>query len=96
MASGLPVIATRVGGNAELIEDGATGKLVPSGDPDAMAAAMLAYFEDSTVARHHGDAARRAAENKFSLEGMISKYDAVYEEALSSCRRSYLNRVGAR
>lgn len=96
MASGLPVIATRVGGNAELIEDGANGKLVPSGDPDAMAAAMLAYFEDSTVARHHGDAARRAAERKFGLKVMLSKYDAVYREALSSCRRGYFNRIGAR
>jgi sugar transferase (PEP-CTERM/EpsH1 system associated) len=96
MSSGLPVIATRVGGNVELVEDDVTGRLVPSGDSDAMANAMLSYFREATLARDHGKAARRAAENKFSLSGMISGYEAVYEEALSSRHRGYLDKVGAR
>jgi glycosyltransferase involved in cell wall biosynthesis len=95
MASGLPVIATRVGGNAELIEEDVTGKLVPSADPEAIATALLAYFGDATVARQHARAARRAAEDKFGLKRMISRYGEVYEEALSSHHRGYLNRIGA-
>jgi sugar transferase (PEP-CTERM/EpsH1 system associated) len=95
MATGLPVIATRVGGNAELIEENVTGRLVPSGDPAALAAAMLAYFGDAIAARQHGTAARRVAENTFALKGMVSKYEAVYEEALSSRRERYLGRVRA-
>ena len=62
MATGLPVIATRVGGNAELIESGMTGTLVPAGSPDALARAIVDYAADRATARRHAKAARRVAE----------------------------------
>jgi len=95
MASGLPVIATRVGGNAELIEEDVTGKLVPATNPDAMAKAILTYFSDPTIARQHARAARRAVEDKFDLKKMVSKYGEVYEGARPSHDRGYVTRIGA-
>ena len=62
MATGLPVIATAVGGNPELVVDGKTGTLVPSGDPAAMAAAMRRYLDDRATdraPRRRGTARRR-------------------------------------
>ena len=59
MASGLPVVATRVGGNPELIEDGETGQLVPSSDPDTMAKALESYMLNPKQAIQHGQAGRK-------------------------------------
>jgi len=82
MATGLPVVATRVGGNAELVEDGATGCLVPSANPEAMATAILAYFDDPATARRHARAARQAAVDRFSLERMVKDYLSLYSGLL--------------
>ena len=84
MATRLPVIATRVGGNAELIESGMTGTLVPSAHPDALARAILAYFGDRATARRHAKAAHHVALTRFSLEAMVAAYARVYERALSA------------
>lgn len=54
MASGLPVVATRVGGNPELIIDNVTGIMVPPTEPVAMAEAIHAYFIDPSKAVTHG------------------------------------------
>ncbi len=59
MASGLPVVATRVGGNPELIEDGMTGRLVPQANAEAMAGALFHYYDDPALARRHGRAGRQ-------------------------------------
>jgi sugar transferase (PEP-CTERM/EpsH1 system associated) len=83
MASGLPVIATRVGGNAELIEPGTTGQLVPAADPDGLARAMLDYYFDRQTARQHASAARRTAEGKFALDAMVKRYGELYEQLLA-------------
>ena len=82
MASRLPVIATNVGGNPELIEPGMTGQLVPAGDSEALARAMLAYFGDRSLARRQAKAARRVAESRFSLKRMVADYTALYEHSL--------------
>jgi sugar transferase (PEP-CTERM/EpsH1 system associated) len=84
MASGLPIVATRVGGNAELLESGMTGLLVPPANSDALAKAMLGYFSDPATARRHGRAARQVAERRFSLAGMVSDYSNLYERALAA------------
>jgi glycosyltransferase involved in cell wall biosynthesis len=84
MATRLPVIATRVGGNAELIESGMTGTLVPSAQPEALARAVLAYFSDRATARRHAKAAHHVALTRFSLETMVAAYARVYERALSA------------
>lgn len=82
MATALPVVATRVGGNGELIEEGLTGELVPSTDPDAMAGAILGYFRDLRLARRHGKAGRNRVERQFSLVRMVAEYDRLYRRLL--------------
>ena len=84
MATRLPIIATRVGGNAELIESGMTGTLVPSARPDALARAILAYFGDRAMARRHAKAAHHVALTRFSLTTMVVAYARVYERALAA------------
>jgi hypothetical protein len=54
------VVATRVGGNPELIEEGVTGRLVPQANAEAMAAALFHYYDDPALARRHGRAGRQA------------------------------------
>jgi len=84
MASGLPVVASRVGGNPELVEDGATGALVPAGSPDALADALARYANDVDLAREHGRAGRRRVEESFDIHGMVARYTAVYDEVLAN------------
>jgi sugar transferase (PEP-CTERM/EpsH1 system associated) len=84
MATGIPVIATRVGGNDELIEPEMTGILVPRADADALARAILRYFNDRLTARRHAKAAHRVVESRFSLAKMVADYERVYERALAS------------
>jgi sugar transferase (PEP-CTERM/EpsH1 system associated) len=82
MATGLPVVATRVGGNAELVEDDDTGLLVPAADSDSLARAILRYVSDPQLARRHGAAARRRVEQRFSLDRMVERYAALYQRAI--------------
>lgn len=84
MASRLPVIATRVGGNAELIESGLSGTLVPPVNSDALAGAILAYASDRALARRHASAARHAVETRFSLSRMLLDYASLYERKLGA------------
>ena len=82
MASGLPVIATDVGGNGELVEDKITGELVPAGDPHALAQRMLAYARDREAAKLAGRNGRARIEREFSLEAMLSRYKGLYDRLL--------------
>lgn len=82
MASGLPIVATNVGGNPELVVEGETGLLVPRADPDAIAQALRAYIEDRAAAVWHGRAGRTRVEHEFSLEAMMRRYLAVYDDLL--------------
>jgi glycosyltransferase involved in cell wall biosynthesis len=93
MASGLPVVATRVGGNPELVEDGASGRLVPAADSDALARALLGYLDDRASAQRHGAAGRRLAERRFSLDRMVSDYGRLYERMLGRARVAPERRV---
>lgn len=87
MSSGLPVIATRVGGNVELVEDGATGRLVPPGDSAALAAAIYQYCNDDALRRRHGTAARHKIEMRFSMDSMTQAYMDVYDRLLNRAPR---------
>ena len=84
MASGLPVIATAVGGNPELVEAGRTGELVPPADPEALAECILAYGRNPDAARAAGRAGRERVERNFSLAGMVSRYEALYTRLLAA------------
>ncbi len=79
MASGLPVVATRVGGNPELVVEGDTGLLVPAADPPALAAAMADLLTDPARLAACGQAARERALGRFSQEAMIRGYTALYD-----------------
>ena len=83
MASGLPVIATRVGGNAELVEDGMTGRLVPAADSEALAREIIGYYGDPPLARRHGWAGRQLVERSFSIDRMVARYHRLYESELA-------------
>ena len=82
MATGLPVVATRVGGNPELVEDGVSGTLVPHSDPASMAEAIRRYSLDPRLRREHGRAGRKKAEERFSIQKMIEGYLSVYDAVL--------------
>ena len=82
MASGLPVVATEVGGNAELVVDGETGALVPAQDPHAMARALLRYTADAALRQNHGAAGRKRVEQNFSIDNMVARYTSLYEQLL--------------
>jgi sugar transferase (PEP-CTERM/EpsH1 system associated) len=79
MATGLPIVATRVGGNPELVEHGVTGVLVAAGNPLALAAALRCYVEDAKRREAHGDAGRRRVLRHFTLERMAQAYQDLYE-----------------
>ena len=82
MACGLPVIATAVGGNPELVAAGRSGELVPADDVDAMAQALLQMARDPLRARAFGAAGREDVERRFSLQAMVAAYQGVYDRAL--------------
>lgn len=82
MASGLPVVATAVGGNPELVEAGATGELVSSGDERGMAQALFRYAQDGERLARHGERGRRLAESRYSLDAMALAYADLYEQLL--------------
>ncbi|MFC1603306.1 TIGR03088 family PEP-CTERM/XrtA system glycosyltransferase [Pseudomonadota bacterium] len=80
MATSLPVVATAVGGNSELVVDGKTGSLVPPQDSKAMAAAIRAYIQEPEKLQCRGQAGRLRVEQQFSIEAMVNAYMAVYDE----------------
>ncbi|MBF0614949.1 MAG: TIGR03088 family PEP-CTERM/XrtA system glycosyltransferase [Magnetococcales bacterium] len=82
MAMGVPVVATRVGGVADLVVEGVTGRLVPPNDPQALAAAMLGYLLDPATASLHGAAGRERVAAHFSLENTIAAYERLFLQLL--------------
>jgi sugar transferase (PEP-CTERM/EpsH1 system associated) len=85
MSCGCPVLATRVGGNAELVDAGATGELVPPGGVEAMAQMLAALATDPARAARMGRAGRLRVERHFSLQAMVGAYQDLYARML--CRR---------
>jgi sugar transferase (PEP-CTERM/EpsH1 system associated) len=78
MASSLPVVAARVGGNPELVENGRTGTLYDPAAPDSLADALKPYLLDAGLRHAHGAAGRDRVERHFSLGTMVSRYEALY------------------
>jgi glycosyltransferase involved in cell wall biosynthesis len=82
MASRLPVVATQVGGNPELIRDGDNGALVPYGDAAALAGALTGLLSAPEQAREMGQRGRRRVESELSMERMADGHGALYRRAL--------------
>ncbi|MCC2973051.1 TIGR03088 family PEP-CTERM/XrtA system glycosyltransferase [Massilia sp. IC2-476] len=80
MASGLPVVATAVGGIPDLVEQGVSGTLAPARDPQALAAAIASYVMDRALAQRHGAAGRARIEQQYSMQAMLAAYVALYDE----------------
>jgi glycosyltransferase involved in cell wall biosynthesis len=72
-AAGRPVVATRVGGVPEVVEDGRTGLLVPAGDPHALARALASVLADPVRAAALGDAARARARQRFGIDRQVQR-----------------------
>lgn len=89
MASGLPVVATSVGGNPELVIHGETGMLVPPSDPDKLALAIRDYALNPDKGKYQGMAARSRAENYFGLEIMVKNYMDLYDRSLELGRARF-------
>jgi glycosyltransferase involved in cell wall biosynthesis len=86
MAAGLPTIASRVGGTAELVQDGVTGLLVPAEDANALAGALLQFLRNPERARQIATNGQRFAVENFSFERLIREIDELYAELLERRR----------
>jgi glycosyltransferase involved in cell wall biosynthesis len=82
MNASLPVVATSVGGNPELVADGETGHLVAVNDSQAVADKLLDLLNNSDKARRIGESGRKRVEQLFSLERMITQHQEYYQRLL--------------
>lgn len=86
MSHGLPAVASAISGMEEVVLEGKTGLLVPPEDVLALADALARLLDDSALAETLGSAARRRAEEMFSLESVAGRYCEVYRKITSACR----------
>ena len=89
MASALPVLATAVGGNADLVLHGQTGLIIPAADPAAMAREIARLASSPQQARVLGEAGRRRVEATFSMQAMVNTYQKVYDTQLRRSQLTY-------
>jgi glycosyltransferase involved in cell wall biosynthesis len=86
MRAGRAALATDVGGNAEAVEDGVTGRIVPVGEPARMADALVALLGDPATLARFGEAGRARWRERFTAEAMVRGTEAVYRDALAHRR----------
>ncbi|MDF3983200.1 glycosyltransferase [Luteibacter sp. PPL554] len=84
-ATGLPIVATDVGGNAEIVRDRRTGRIVPAADPTSLAEAMREMLHATQQASGLGQAARAWVETHGSLERMAARYGQLYFGGVETC-----------
>jgi len=84
MATGLPAVATDVGGNAQLVVEGETGFITTRENPAELADKLYLYLSEPALIKQHAASARRRAEQQFSLQYMVSQYQGVYERLLDN------------
>lgn len=86
-AAGTPAVASAVGGIPDVVDDGETGLLTPPRDPQAMAADVLRLVQDAGLRRALGDQALAKVVPHYSLEAMVARIEALYEEVLDEKAR---------
>lgn len=96
MATGLPIVATRIGGNPEVIVDDETGILVPAESPDSMAQAMLALLRDPARAAAMGFAGRRRIEDHFDLRFVSARYERLYARLSAAAGTRQISKLNRR
>lgn len=79
MACGLPVVASRVGGIPEVVQEGVTGLMPPPSDAEALARALAVYVQDPQLAARHGAAGRERVEKSNSIAAMVAGYAGLYD-----------------
>jgi L-malate glycosyltransferase len=84
MAAGLPTIASRVGGNTEVIEEGVSGLLIPAGDSNALAEALIRLLDDEDLAQQLARNGQKSVREKFSFESLTRNVESLYTELLGS------------
>jgi glycosyltransferase involved in cell wall biosynthesis len=84
LSAGLPVVATDVGGNREIVENGTNGLLVPPQNPEALAAAVLLLMRDSRLRQRLAGAGQNYVRTHFSFDRLIAELDQLYKEHLPS------------
>lgn len=84
MAVGLPVIATSVGGNSEIVDDGRTGQLVPPGNVGALASAIAVMALTPARWRTLGQEGRKRVEEHFEVRRMVSDYESLYQQLITT------------
>jgi len=89
-ASGVPVVATEVGGVVDIIENGKTGLLVPPADPTSMAGAIIKIFKDAKLATELAENAYKKVQDAYNVELMVRSTLDVYKEALSNFKISII------
>lgn len=94
MAAALPMIVTDVGGNAEAVQNGITGLVVPPHNPTALGHAVLQLASDPDLRARMGAKARERAEQQFSLQSCVLKYDRLYRGLLNGQKLAQINGVG--
>jgi glycosyltransferase involved in cell wall biosynthesis len=81
MQHALPVIASRVGGVPEVVDDGVSGMLVPPGSPERLAQAIRTLADDESLRRRMGASGRNRVERLFGIERMVAQIESLYETA---------------
>jgi glycosyltransferase involved in cell wall biosynthesis len=84
MAAGIPVVATKVGGNPEVIEDEVSGLLVPPRDATALASAVGRLLEDEDLASKLGQAGMRRVSELFSIVGSVRETERLYQQLVEA------------
>ena len=86
MNYGTPVIASRIGGIPDIVEDGVSGLLVPAGDAAALAGALRRLIEDPALASRLGEAGRQRVRDRFNWSAIVQRWKEVYSAATSGRR----------
>jgi len=87
MRSGLPIVATNVGGHPEIVQDGVSGFLVPSEDAKGMASAILEINKMQDLGKQMGDIGKDICHKKYDINRVVAEYEKLYREVTGTLKR---------